>query len=102
MDAGGRAMQEQLPRMRAGFAVVCPHPGPRQPLPALLYLLHPCSRLPEGEGEKRYALFSGRVSIRNFPHSNVRYQTAHASFPLYRKNHLKALHRWAAQVQECA
>ena len=37
-------MQEQLPRMRAGFAVVCPLP------------------LPEGEGEKRYALFSGRVS----------------------------------------
>ncbi len=39
-------MQEQLPRMRAGFVVVCPHPGP----------------LPQGEGEKRYALFSGRVS----------------------------------------
>ena len=30
---------------------VGPHPGPRQLLPALLYLLHPCSRLPQGEGE---------------------------------------------------
>jgi hypothetical protein len=32
--------------MRAGFAVVCPHPDP----------------LPEGEGEKLYALFVGRIS----------------------------------------
>jgi hypothetical protein len=33
-------------RMRAGFAVVCPHPDP----------------LPEGGGEKLYALFVGRIS----------------------------------------
>jgi hypothetical protein len=32
--------------MRAGFTAVCPHPGP----------------LPEGEGEKQYALFGGRIS----------------------------------------
>ena len=91
--------REQCLRMRAGFAVVCPHldplpkgegelawgagkvgphPGPRQPLPAWLVLLgggsrrrstasipgivHPCRRLPRGEGEKWYILFSGRVS----------------------------------------
>ena len=30
-----------------------PSPGPRQLLPALLYLLHPCSRLPEGEGKNK-------------------------------------------------
>ena len=39
--------REQLPRMRAGLAVGYPHPGP----------------LPEGEGEKWYALLSSRVSI---------------------------------------
>ena len=44
-------MQEQLPGMRVGFDVVFPHPGP----------------LPEGEGEKRDALFSGRVSKRAEP-----------------------------------
>jgi hypothetical protein len=30
-----------------------PHPNPRQPLHALLYLVHPCTRLPEGEGGAR-------------------------------------------------
>jgi len=33
-------------KMRAGFTAVFPHPGP----------------LPEGEGEKQYALFDGRIS----------------------------------------
>ncbi len=35
--------------MRAGFAALCPHPGP----------------LPKGEGEKQYALFDGRISNRD-------------------------------------
>ena len=38
-------------KRRHGFPS-SPHPIPRQPLPALLYLLHPCSRLPQGEGEE--------------------------------------------------
>ena len=33
--------------MRASFTAVCPHPDP----------------LPQGEGEKQYALFGGRISI---------------------------------------
>ena len=34
-------------RMRAGFTVACPHPIP----------------LPQGEGEKQYALFDGWISM---------------------------------------
>jgi hypothetical protein len=43
--------RERLPRMRAAFAVVCPHPGP----------------LPQGEGEKRCALFGDRISKNEDP-----------------------------------
>ena len=41
-----------------------PHPIPRQLLPALPYLLHPCSRLPQGEGEQeRIYWFSDGVNF---------------------------------------
>ena len=43
-------------RMRAGITVLCPHPGP----------------LPEGEGEKQYALFTGLLSIIGFSLRSLR------------------------------
>ena len=62
MDVVGRATQEAKAEDEGRCYAAGPHPDPRQPLPALLYLLHPCSRLPQGEGERRRALFCDRIS----------------------------------------